>query len=191
MRKIKFLILGMLFTGLTSMAYTPPDEGMWLPMFVDRLNYTDMEEMGLKLTAEEIYSINNSSLKDAIVGMAGSGTPNGYFCTGEIVSDQGLLFTNHHCGYDIIQQHSSVEHNYLKDGFWARSLDEELQNEALSVSFLVRMDDVTDSIMSALSDTMSAGDRSRKVRELSSKLEKSASEDGKYHVGVRSFYGGN
>jgi hypothetical protein len=191
MKKLVHLILGIFFTGLSAMAYTPPDEGMWLPMFVDRLNYTDMQKMGLQLTAEEIYSINNSSLKDAIVGLSGSSAPNGYFCTGEIVSDQGLLFTNHHCGYDIIQQHSSVEHNYLKDGFWARSLNEELKNEALSASFLIRMDDVTDSILSALNDTMSEGDRRSKIRELTSKLEKSASQDGKYHVTVNSFYAGN
>jgi len=191
MKKTTLLILGLLITGLSTMAYTPPDEGMWLPMFVDRLNYTDMQEMGLNLTAEEIYSINNSSLKDAIVGLSGSSTPNGYFCTGEIVSGQGLLFTNHHCGYNIIQEHSSVEHNYLKDGFWARSLDEELKNEALSASFLLKMDNVTDSILSALNDTMSEGDRRSKIREIKSKLEESVSEDGKYHVVVNSFYAGN
>jgi len=191
MKNTTLLILGSLFITLSTMAYTPPDEGMWLPMFVDRLNYTDMQEMGLNLTAEEIYSINNSSLKDAIVGLSGSSTPNGYFCTGEIVSGQGLLFTNHHCGYNIIQQHSSVEHNYLKDGFWARSLDEELKNEALSASFLLKMDNVTDSVLSALNDTMSEGDRRSKIREITTKLEKSVSEDGKYHVVVNSFYAGN
>ena len=191
MKKQFLLILGIWFGGLSAMAFTPPDEGMWLPMFVERLNYEDMQKMGLRLTAEEIYSINNSSLKDAIVGLSTSKTPGGYFCTGEIVSGQGLLFTNHHCGYDIIQQHSSVEHNYLKDGFWARSLDEELMNEALSASFLVRMDDVTDSIMSALSDTMSEGERRGKIREITARLEKSASENGKYHVNVNSFYAGN
>ncbi|GAB4314663.1 MAG: S46 family peptidase [Bacteroidales bacterium] len=187
-----FLALGIFAVlSLRAGTYTPPDEGMWLPIFVERLNYVDMQAMGLHLTAEEIYSINNSSLKDAVVGLSTSGNPTGYFCTGEIVSDQGLLFTNHHCGYDIIQQHSSLEHDYLKDGFWARSFDEELPNEALSASFLVRMDDVTDSILSQLSDTMSEGDRSRIIRQISSQLEENASENGKYNVVVKSFFEGN
>jgi hypothetical protein len=191
MKKYLYLIPAMWFTVLSTLGFTPPDEGMWLPMFVDRLNYTDMEQMGLQLTAEEIYSINNSSLKDAIVGLSTSSSPRGYFCTGEIVSDQGLMFTNHHCGYDIIQQHSSVEHNYLKDGFWARSFEEELKNEALSASFLVRMDDVTDSILPELTDDMSERERNAKIRELSRQLEKTASENGKYHVRINGFYEGN
>ena len=186
-----FLIPAMWFTVLSTLGFTPPDEGMWLPMFVDRLNYDDMAQMGLQLTAEEIYSINNSSLKDAIVGLSTSNNPGRYFCTGEIVSDQGLMFTNHHCGYDIIQQHSSLEHNYLKDGFWARSFGEELKNEALSASFLVWMDDVTDSILPQLTDNMSERQRSAKIRELTRQLERSASENGKYHVRVNGFYEGN
>jgi hypothetical protein len=167
------------------------DEGMWLPIFVERLNYTDMQKMGLQLTAEEIYSINNSSLKDAIVGLSTSGEPGGYFCTGGIVSDKGLLFTNHHCGYDIIQKHSSVEHDYLADGFWAMSLEEELPNEQLTATFFLRMEDVTDSIIPFLSDTMSASQRSAKVREISSRLKKNADPDKKYYVNVTSFFGGN
>ncbi|MCB2220465.1 MAG: S46 family peptidase [Bacteroidetes bacterium] len=191
MKKTLLMILGVCLLWTSTWAVTPPDEGMWLPIFVERLNYTDMQEMGLKLSADEIYSINNSSIKDAIVGLSSSASPSGYFCTGEIVSNQGLLFTNHHCGYDIIQQHSSVEYDYLKDGFWARSLEEELPNEALTASFLIRMDDVTDSIIPLLSDTMSEGARSSKVRELRSNLEESASEDGKYNVVVKSFFEGN
>jgi len=191
MKKLVLLIIGIWFAGLASFANSLPDEGMWLPMFVDRLNYTDMEKLGLQLTADELYSINHSSMKDAIVGLSNSAKPNGFFCTGEIVSDQGLMFTNHHCGFDVIQQHSSVEHNYLQDGFWAMSMDEELQNEALTASFLIRMDNVTDSVLSALNDTMSEGERRSKIREITGKLEKSASEDGKYHVNVNSFYAGN
>jgi len=191
MKKLTLLIVGFLTLTLNSFSFTPPDEGMWLPMFVDRLNYEDMSEMGLRLTAEEIYSINNSSLKDAIVGLSGSATPGGYFCTGEIVSEQGLMFTNHHCGYNIIQQHSSLEHDYLNDGFWAKNFDEELPNEELAASFLVRMENVTDSIIPFLSDTMSEGDRRGEVREIISRLEERAAEDEKYHVKVRSFYGGN
>lgn len=192
MRKSTFLLLcGFMLFALKSFSFTPPDEGMWLPMFVERLNYTDMQRMGLHLTAEELYSINNSSLKDAIVGLSNGSEPDGYFCTGEIVSGQGLLFTNHHCGYDIIQQHSSLEHDYLKDGFWAGSFSEELVNEDLSASFLISMDNVTDSIIPFLSDTMSEGDRRAKIREIRERLEKALSEDGKYNVVVSSFFEGN
>ncbi len=107
-----------------------------------------MHSLGLKLTAEQIYSINNGSLKDAIVLFDGG-------CTGEIVSESGLLLTNHHCGFDAIQNHSTVEHNYLQDGFWARNYAEELPNRDMTVTFLVRIEDVSDKILAALSDTMS------------------------------------
>ena len=167
------------------------DEGMWLPIFVERLNYVDMQKMGLHLTAEEIYSINNSSLKDAIVGLGNGSQPGGFFCTAEVVSSQGLLFTNHHCGYDIIQKHSSIEHDYLNDGFWAMSKEEELPNEDLSATFFVRMEDVTDSIVPFLSDTMSASKRSEKVREITARLKKAANPDKKYFVNVTSFFNGN
>jgi len=191
---MKKLIFTMLFTtalGFNMFAYTPPDEGMWLPMFVDRLNYVDMHEMGLQLTAEEIYSINNSSLKDAIVGLSGSSKPSGYFCTAEVVSDESLLFTNHHCGYDIIQQHSSVEHDYLKDGFWAMQKSDELVNDALSASFLIRMDNVTDSIIPFLSDTLSEGERKSAIRKITKRLKEANSEDDKYNVVIKGFFGGN
>ena len=191
MRKFTLLLLVAVALVLNLKATPLPDEGMWLPMFVERLNYVDMEKMGLQLTPEEIYSINHSSLKDAVVGLSNSATPRGFFCTGEIVSDQSLLFTNHHCGFDAIQQHSSLEHDYLTNGFWAKNFDEELVNEALSASFLIRMDDVSDSILPFLSDTMDAGARSAKIRELTSALKKSQSEDGKYNVVVKSFFAGN
>ncbi len=189
MRKVLLMLFAALLSGST-MAFEPPDEGMWLPMFVERLNYTDMQKMGLQLTPEEIYSVNNSSLKDAIVGLSGGGV-GGFFCTGEIVSDKGLLFTNHHCGYDKIQSHSTIEHDYLKDGFWAMSLEEELPNEGMAASFLVRMENVTDSIIPFLSDTLTEAERSAEVRKIRSKLEKRAEEDGKYATRVSSFYGGN
>ena len=116
------------------------DEGMWLPSLIGKLNIDKMHAMGLKLSADQIYSINNSSLKDAVVAMDyGS-------CTAEIVSADGLLLTNHHCGFGEIQKHSSVEHDYLKDGFWARNHEEELPNPGKSVTFLVRMEDVTDQL---------------------------------------------
>ncbi len=190
MKIFLFVLITFFVIGINSYGFNPPDEGMWLPMFVERLNYTDMEKMGLQLTAEEIYSINNSSLKDAIVGLSGGGAQ-GFFCTGEIVSDQGLLFTNHHCGFSYIQKHSTVEHDYLTNGFWAETHDEELPNKNMSASFLIRMENLTDSIMPFLSDTMSEADRSEIVGKLKGKYEKIASEDGKYNAVVKSFFAGN
>jgi len=190
MKKVLLSLFAALLFGGAAMAVEPPDEGMWLPMFVERLNYVDMQEMGLQLTAEEIYSINNSSLKDAIVGLSGGGV-GGFFCTGEIVSDKGLLFTNHHCGYDNIQKHSTVEHDYLKDGFWAMSLEEELPNDNMAASFLVRMEDVTDSIIPFLSDTLTEAERGAQIRDIRNKLAKRAEEDGKYAARVSAFFGGN
>ena len=160
------------------------DEGMWMLPLLKKLNMGTMTELGLKLSAEEIYSINHSSIKDAIV-IFGRG------CTAEIVSSQGLLLTNHHCGYGRIQAHSSVEHNYLKDGFWAISKEEELSNPGLSVSFLVKIEDVSEKINSALSDTMNEGERYRKIRDISEEIENAATEDNHYSARVRSFFGGN
>jgi len=182
-----FVALFILFFGNSLRA----DEGMWLPIFVERLNYIDMQKMGLHLTAEEIYSINHSSLKDAIVGLSNGSQPGGFFCTAEVVSDQGLLFTNHHCGFDVIQQNSSIAHDYLTDGFWAMSKEEELPTEDLSATFFIRMEDVTDSIIPFLSDTMSNSTRSAKVKEISSRLKKNADPDKKYFVNVTSFFNGN
>ncbi len=121
MKKLLYFLTGFIMLLSTN---TKADEGMWIPMLIDRLNYVDMQEMGLNLTAEEIYSINNSSLKDAIV-IFGRG------CTAEIISKDGLLITNHHCGYGTIQSHSTIEHDYLSDGFWAMSFEEELKNPGL------------------------------------------------------------
>lgn len=161
-----------------------PDEGMWLPMFVERLNYVDMQKMGLKLTAEELYSINNSSIKDAIVSLGG-------FCTAELVSPEGLLLTNHHCGYSAIQTHSSVEHDYLTDGFWAMKKSEELPNEGLTVTFLHHMEDMTQKILSVVNDDMTEDERSEAIRKEIDKYTKEAEQDGKYVVELKSFFNGN
>ncbi len=188
MKKIAILFV-VLFTlqGIQLKA----DEGMWLPMFIDRLNYTDMQKLGLQLTAEEVYSVNNSSLKDAIVGLSNNPKPRGFFCTAEIVSSEGLLFTNHHCGYDAIQKHSSVEHDYLADGFWAMSRAEELPNEDLTASILVRMEDITDSIIPQLNDTMSYSERKEIADMIIKRMTKANSEDGKYNVVIKSFFEDN
>ncbi|MCX6277296.1 MAG: S46 family peptidase [Bacteroidetes bacterium] len=192
--KIKFALLALalwISAGTSAFAENPPDEGMWLPLLLDRLNYVDMQKMGLHLTSDELYSINHNSLKDAIVGLSGGGATGGFFCTAEMVSSQGLIFTNHHCGYGAVQNHSSTEHDYLTNGFWAKSFSEELSNESMCASFLQRIENVTDSIIPFLADTIKESDRSSKIKEISSRLRKRAEESGKYEVSVKSFYGGS
>ena len=183
MKKLLLALILAVTLGYRGFAVVP-DEGMWLPMFIDRLNYVDMQKMGLHLTAEEIYSVNHSSLKDAIVSL-------GFFCTAEVVSNEGLLFTNHHCGYESIQAHSSIDHDYLTDGFWALSKKEELPNKDLSASFLVRMEDVTDKVLSKVTDDMTSDKRNSVIEEATGKIEKAASEKGKYEANVKSFFEGN
>ena len=167
------------------------DEGMWLPMFIERLNYVDMQKMGLQLTPEELYSINHSSLKDAIVGLGSDAMPSMFFCTGEIVSEHGLLFTNHHCGYGAIQKLSSDEHDYLKDGFWAKNYGEELPAPDMTASFLVRMEDVTKDVLGVVTDDMDYDEQVSAKRAKMKELEAAASENGKYYPMVKSFYEGN
>ena len=167
------------------------DEGMWLPMFVERLNYVDMQKMGLQLTPEELYSINHSSLKDAIVGLGSDPMPRGFFCTGEIVSEHGLLFTNHHCGYGAIQKLNSDEHDYLRDGFWAKNYGEELPAPEMTASFLVRMEDVTKVILDEVKDGMDYQDQQVAIRKKIKELETAASEDGKYNPVIKGFFEGN
>lgn len=161
------------------------DEGMWLPSLVGKLNIEKMHTMGLKLSAEQIYSINNSSLKDAVVALdRGS-------CTAEVVSADGLLLTNHHCGFGEIQKHSSVEHDYLKDGFWAKTRDQELPNPGKSVTFLVRMEDVTDQVLKGISDTTSAASRLEKMASAIAAIEKEAKGTTKYETRVRPLFESN
>ncbi|MDO5760593.1 MAG: S46 family peptidase [Bacteroidota bacterium] len=188
MKKISLLVLAMLLMTTTLFAkpkQTPaPDEGMWLPMFFRQLNYEDMKRLGLQLSAEELYSFNNSSLKDAIVQM-------GQFCTGEIVSESGLMFTNHHCGYDAIAGVSTVEHDYLSNGFWAESYEQEIPIEGLYVSFLRQMYDVTDEV---LGEHVKDLNKSRWANEIQAKideLKEKYSEEGKYRVEVKDFFEGN
>jgi hypothetical protein len=181
MKKLLYFLTGFLMLMSTN---TKADEGMWIPMLIDRLNYVDMQEMGLNLTAEEIYSINNSSLKDAIV-IFGRG------CTAEIISKDGLLITNHHCGYGTIQSHSTIEHDYLSDGFWAMSREEELKNPGLSVRFLIRIEDVTNRVLEGLNDDMTEAERNEKVNEIGDEIEAEATEDTHYIASVRSFFKGN
>ncbi|MDF1570881.1 MAG: S46 family peptidase [Bacteroidales bacterium] len=161
------------------------DEGMWLLSLIKQLNMDEMKEMGLKLTAEQIYSVNNASLKDA-VGALDYGS-----CTAELISGEGLLLTNHHCGYGEIQYHSSVEYDYLKDGFWAMTREEELPNEGKTISFLVRMEEVTDQVMTDLVDEMGPDERVATMREVIGRIRSEATAGTHYEAQVRPMFAGN
>ncbi len=165
-------------------SFVRADEGMWFLMFIDRLNHRDMQKMGLQLTAEEIYSINNHSLKDAIVQFNGG-------CTAEVISKDGLLLTNHHCGYDAIAELSTPEANYLKNGYWAATRKDELKPASLYVRFFVRMDDVSQRILSKVNSSMTEAEREKAINQEIGLIEKENNEGGKYTVSVRSFFQGN
>ena len=187
--KIKSLVLALaIFIALPGVARA--DEGMWLLSLIGK-NYADMQKAGFKLTAEDIYSINQNCIKDAIVGLGNEGSPFWHFCTGEIISDQGLMSTNHHCGYGKLQEHSTVGHDYLRDGFWAYSKDQELPNPGLTASILVRMEDVTDQVKAALSDDMSESERARAIKEVSDRIAKKAVEGTIYDAQVKPMFNGN
>ena len=160
------------------------DEGMWLPYSINGQNLADMQRLGCKLTAEQIFSFNQPSLKDAIVQFGGG-------CTGELISPEGLLLTNHHCGLGQVQAHSSVEHDYLQDGFWARSKAEELPNEGLTVSFLAYIEDVTTAILKGVTDDMSEADRAAKISENGKKLTLERKGKRDVEVEIVPFYHGN
>jgi len=172
-----------LLAALVVQQFAKADEGMWLPFMLGR-NYSDMKKNGLKLTPEQIYSINKSSLKDAVISFGG-------FCTGEIISDNSLILTNHHCGYDAIAGASTPEHNYLDNGFWAKNFGEEIPVQGLTATFIVRMEDVTATIMKELNDGMTLAERRKKIAEISKKLEEQAVEGTHYEAFVRDFYEGN
>ena len=159
------------------------DEGMWIPMLLQN-NEQEMQEMGMNITVEDIYSINNSSMKDAVVLFGGG-------CTGEIVSDQGLLLTNHHCGYSWIQYHSTVEHDYLTDGFWAMSFEEELPCPGLTAVMLKSMKDVTDFVLEGVTKDTPNDERTRIVSENIKKVKEEAEATTNYQVVIKPFYHGN
>lgn len=160
------------------------DEGMWVPMFLKKLNIKDMKKKGFKLSAEDLYSVNQASLKDAIIIFGGG-------CTGEIVSPEGLIFTNHHCGYGSIQKVSTIEHDYLTDGFWSKNKGEEIPIEGLTVKFMKSMSDVTAQMLAGVSDTMTEGERAAAIGQAESDLIKKAKEGNDYQAIIRSFFAGN
>ncbi|MCE2788321.1 MAG: S46 family peptidase [Saprospiraceae bacterium] len=159
-------------------------EGMWLPQLLKALNEKEMKSMGMKLSADDIYSINKGSLKDAIVHFGG-------FCTSEIVSPNGLLLTNHHCGYGQIQSHSTVENNLIKNGFWAKNYKEELPNEGLTATLIDYIDDVTEKALLGVTPGMNAGDRQSLIESNIANIRKSYSLESYQQVVIRPFYDGN
>jgi len=158
-------------------------EGMWMPNFLSQ-NEEAMQKMGMKMTAEQLYSVNHSGIKDAIA-IFGRG------CTSEVVSNQGLLFTNHHCGFDAIQSLSSLEANYLDNGFWAKSFAEELPSPGLTATFVDKIIDVTSQVLAGVSDTMSPSERQSLIDKNIAKVQKDAPKEAYQTAKVSSFYKGN
>ncbi|MGV3540759.1 MAG: S46 family peptidase [Rufibacter sp.] len=180
----KQLLLGALLVLGTFKGLARPDEGMWLPMLLKQLNEADMQKKGMRLSAEDIYSINNSSLKDAIVQFGGG-------CTGEIISNQGLLLTNHHCGYGQIQSHSSVEDDLLTNGFWAMNREQEKPNPGLTAIFIVRMEDVTRQILGDIPANLPEAEREARVQTNIKKVQAQATAGTHYGAIIRPFFYGN
>ncbi len=179
MKKVSSLLI-ITFLGLSTLF---ADEGMWLPYLLQQ-NEKDMQNMGMRISAEDIYSINKGSLKDAIV-LFGSG------CTGEIVSDKGLLLTNHHCGYGRIQAHSSLEHDYLTKGFWAMSQEEELPNPGFTVTLLVSMHDVTDKVLKNVTENMSETERQAIIEKNCNAIKTEAVKGTHYQARITPIYNNN
>jgi hypothetical protein len=179
MKKILSLFVGFLLITFSAKAV----EGMWIPSLIDMF-HSDMKTYGLKLSPEQIYSTNNSSMKDAVIQFNGG-------CTAEIVSNQGLILTNHHCGFDAIQKHSSLENDYLKNGFWAKSQSEELACPWLRVTFVKEIRDVTEEVLKGITDGMLEEDRIRIMKENIKKTEESAQISGKIQAKIKAFNLGN
>jgi hypothetical protein len=187
MKRIIFLV-GSIFILNISVSFA--DEGMWLLSMLGK-NYEEMKQKGFKLTPEDIYSVNKGSIKDAIIGLGNEGRPFRHFCTGEIVSGQGLFLTNHHCGFSMIQTHSTVEHDYLQDGFWALSKDQELPNQGVTASILIRMEDVTNQVLALLNDNMSEKDRNNTIDSISKQIADKAMEGSFYTAYVADMFNSN
>ncbi len=188
MTKRLSLLTAILFIAVL---FSHANEGMWLPILLKKYNIEQMQKQGFKLSAQDIYDINNASLKDAVVGLVSLKNPFHHFCTGEIISNQGLLLTNHHCGYRSIQSHSSVENDYLTDGFWAMSKNEELPNDGMGVCFLKRMEDVTAQVLGNVPNDANAYMRDSIISANIDTLEKKAIKGTHYLAKIKPFFAGN
>ena len=178
MRLIKFLLLFITFS------VSAQQGGMWIPSLLEGMNETEMTNLGSTLTAEDIYSVNSSSLKDAIGHFNGG-------CTTEVISPKGLILTNHHCGYSQIQSHSSLKNDYIKNGFWAMNLDEELPNEGLFVEFIVRIEDVTNDVLNGVTDEMSEKEKQSLIDKNSNQIQSVSKKEAWQDSKIKAFYKGN
>ncbi len=180
MKKILASLLVFIFIELKSFA----DEGMWLPQLLQAMNEKDMKKMGMKLNASDIYNINKGSLKDAIVSFGG-------FCTAELISDKGLLLTNHHCGFDAVQNHSSVEHNYIRDGFWAANYGQEMQNPGLFATFIISIDEVTAAVLKGVTTDLTEKERQSMIDKNIAALKPTIKKESYQDILIRPFFEGN
>src|SRR4030095_5664947 len=165
MKRLNKFCFSLILTVISTFSFA--NEGMWLPLLLEKLNEKQMKSLGMKISAKDIYSINSGSLKDAIVSLGG-------FCTGELISSKGLLLTNHHCGFDAVQNHSSLEHNYIRDGFWAANYSEEKPNPGLFVTFIVRIEDVTKQTLNGVTTSMSEQERQSAIDKNITEIRKNA-----------------
>lgn len=178
MRIIKLLLILFVFQAQAQQG------GMWIPSLLQGMNEKEMKKLGMKISAEDIYSVNNSSLKDAVPQFDGG-------CTAEMISDKGLLLTNHHCGFDAIQTHSSIEHDYLQDGFWAYKMEDELPNKDMEVMFVVRIEDVTTKVLEGVLNLVTEAEKQKKIQENISALNNSSPKEGWQENKIRTFFDGN
>lgn len=180
-----------LLAGLLLYLPLRADEGMWIPILLEKYNLEEMRQAGFRLTAEDIYAVNRASLKDAVVGLGRAGRPFQHFCTGEFVSGEGLLITNHHCVYSMIQSHSTLEHNYLRDGFWAPTRQDELGNPGITASILVRMEDVTAQVLNGVDPSLDAAARERRIGQTIRSLESEAVKGTNLQASIKPYFNGN
>ncbi|MEM1002217.1 MAG: S46 family peptidase, partial [Bacteroidota bacterium] len=155
--------------------------GMWIPSLLEGMNEEEMQSLGSKLSAIDIYNVNKSSLKDAIGHFNGG-------CTSEVISKKGLLLTNHHCGYSQIQSHSSLENDYITNGFWANSFEEEIPNEGLFVEFIVSIEDVTESMLQGITDEMTPKEKQSQIDKNRNAFEKTIDKEEWQGFKIRPFY---
>jgi uncharacterized protein (DUF4415 family) len=181
MKRIKILLITLAFL-ITS--FVNANEGMWLPQLLEKLNEKEMKSLGMKISAKDIYNINSGSLKDAIVSFGG-------FCTGEVISTKGLVLTNHHCGFDAIQNHSTLDHNYIRDGFWAKNKGEEIPNQGLFVTFIVRIEEVTKKLLNGVTTLMSESERQSLIDKNMEAIKKTAKKESHQDILIRGFFENN
>jgi hypothetical protein len=181
MLRLRSLLAGV-FVSVSLIAMA--DEGMWIPLLLERMNEKEMKSLGMKISAKDIYNINKGSLKDAIVNFGG-------FCTGEVISSKGLVVTNHHCGFDAIQNHSTLDHNYIRDGFWAKNYGEELSNPGLYVTFIVRIEDVSKQVLNGVTPALAENERQSIVDKNINELRKNIKKETYQDAFVRGFFEAN